>query len=151
MLFSSTSVTICSLLWGVPSAGGRFLDPVASRCGVLKQMVDQWALITGASSGIGAEFARQLATRGMHLILTARRAELMDELAAELNAKHATQCEIIPCDLAAPNAVPSLLQEIERRGLSVHLLVNNAGFGVVGEFDDAPVERLLELVRLNVS
>lgn len=114
-------------------------------------MVDQWALITGASSGIGAEFARQLAARGMHLILTARRGELMEELAAELRTKHATRCEIIACDLAAPNAVPSLLREVERRGLTVHLLVNNAGFGVVGEIDDAPLERLLELIRLNVS
>lgn len=114
-------------------------------------MVDQWALITGASSGIGAEFARQLAARGMHLVLTARRADPMEELAAELRAKHATRCEIIPCDLAAPNAVRSLMQEVERRGVTLQMLVNNAGFGVVGEVDDAPVERLLELIRLNVS
>lgn len=114
-------------------------------------MVDQWALITGASSGIGAEFARQLAARGMHVILTARRTDLMEELAAELRAKHATQCEIIAADLAAPGAVPELLAEIQRRGLTIQLLVNNAGFGVVGEIDDAPIERLLELIRLNIS
>ncbi len=116
-----------------------------------KQLVDQWALITGASSGIGAEFARQLAARGMHLILTARRTELMTELAAELQAKHATRCEIIAVDLTAPEGCHKLLQEIQRRGLSVQLLVNNAGFGVVGEVDDADVDRLLELVRLNIS
>lgn len=114
-------------------------------------MVDQWALITGASSGIGAEFARQLSARGMHVILTARRAELMEELAAELRTKHATRCEIIACDLTQPNAVPELLQEIQRRGLTVQLLVNNAGFGVVGEFDEAPLERLLQLIQLNIS
>ena len=114
-------------------------------------MVDQWALITGASSGIGAEFARQLAARGMHLVLTARRSDLMQELAAELATKHATRCEIIPADLAKPGTVPQLLAEIERRGLTIHLLVNNAGFGVVGEIDDAPVERLLELIQVNVA
>ncbi len=114
-------------------------------------MVDQWALITGASSGIGAEFARQLAARGMHVILTARRTDLMEELAAELRAKHATQCEIITSDLSLPGAVPELLAEIERRGHSIQLLVNNAGFGVVGEVDDAPIERLLELIRLNIA
>lgn len=116
-----------------------------------KQWVDQWALITGASSGIGAEFARQLAARGMHLVLTARRADMMQELAEELRSKHATKCEIIPCDLAAPGSVAQLLDEIRQRGISVQLLVNNAGFGVVGEFDEAPVERLLELIRLNIS
>jgi short-subunit dehydrogenase len=126
-------------------------DPVASRCGVWKQMVDQWALITGASSGIGAEFARQLAARGMHLILTARRTDLMEELAAELRTRHATKCEIIPCDLSRPGAVPNLLEEIQRRGLTVQMLVNNAGFSVVGEVDDAPVERLLQLIQLNIS
>lgn len=118
---------------------------------LLKQMVDQWALITGASSGIGAEFARQLAARGMHVVLTARRADLMEELAAELRTKHATKCEIIACDLSEPGAVPKLLEEIERRGVTVQVLVNNAGYGVVGEFDDAPVERLLELIQLNIS
>lgn len=114
-------------------------------------MVDQWALITGASSGIGAEFARQLAARGMHLVLTARRADLMEELAAELSAKHATRCEIIPVDLAEPGAVKKLLQEIQQRGLTIQILVNNAGFGVVGEVDEAPVERLLEVIQVNVS
>lgn len=114
-------------------------------------MVDQWALITGASSGIGAEFARQLSARGMHVILTARRVDLMEELAAELRAKHATKCEIIPCDLSQPGAVSELLKEVQRRGLTVQILVNNAGFGVVGEFDEAPVEKLLQLIQLNIS
>lgn len=114
-------------------------------------MVDQWALITGASSGIGAEFARQLAARGMHLVLTARRADLMEELAAELSAKHATRCEIIPIDLVEAGAVSKLLAEIQRRGLAIQMLVNNAGFGVVGEVDDAPVDRLLELIQVNVA
>jgi short-subunit dehydrogenase len=118
---------------------------------VWKQLADQWALVTGASSGIGAEFARQLAGRGMHLVLTARRRELLEELAAELHTKHATKCEVIACDLSDPAGPPQLVAEIARRGVVVELLVNNAGFGVVGEVEDANIDRLQELIRLNIS
>ncbi len=119
--------------------------------GVWKQLADQWALVTGASSGLGAEFARQLAGRGMHLVLTARRKDLLDDLAAELHAKHATRCEVIACDLSIPGEPLRLIEEIRRRGIRISLLLNNAGFGVVGEIEDAQVERLLELVRLNIA
>lgn len=119
--------------------------------GVWKQLADQWALVTGASSGLGAEFARQLAGRGMHLVLTARRKDLLDELAAELHAKHATRCEVLACDLSIPGEPLRLIQEISRRGVRIDLLLNNAGFGVVGEIEDAQVDRLLELVRLNIA
>lgn len=118
---------------------------------VWKLLADRWALVTGASAGIGAEFARQLAARGMHLVLVARRAELMEELAAELHAKHATRCEIIAADLSAAGEVERVVQELSKRGVTIDLLVNNAGFGVVGEVDQAEVPRLLELIRLNIS
>lgn len=114
-------------------------------------MADQWALVTGASAGLGAEFARQLAARGMHLILVARRTELMAELAQELHTKHGTRCEIISADLSDPAEPKRVLSEIAAKGVTVELLVNNAGFGVVGEVDQADVERLLQLIRLNVS
>lgn len=116
-----------------------------------KQLTDKWALVTGASSGIGAEFARQLAARGMHLVLVARRKELLDELATELHAKHATRCEVVACDLSQPGETASLVAKLDRRGVSVELLVNNAGFGIVGEVDDSDVDRLLEMIRLNVA
>lgn len=116
-----------------------------------KQLSDKWALVTGASAGLGAEFARQLAARGMHLVLVARRRALLEELAAELHAKHATRCEIIACDLAQPGAVAELVAQLDRQGIVIDLLVNNAGFGIVGEVDQADVERLLEMIRLNVS
>lgn len=116
-----------------------------------KQLSDKWALVTGASAGLGAEFARQLAARGMHLVLVARRRALLEELAAELHAKHATRCEIIACDLAQPGAVAELVAELDRQGIVIDLLVNNAGFGIVGEVDQADIERLLEMIRLNVS
>ncbi len=114
-------------------------------------LADRWAIVTGASSGIGAEFARELAARGMHLVLTARRKERLLELSEELRRRHATRCEIIPADLADPSGPRRLWEEVRDRGIDVHMLVNNAGFTHVGEIDDAPIERILELVRVNIA
>jgi short-subunit dehydrogenase len=118
---------------------------------VWKRLADQWALVTGASAGLGSEFARQLASRGMHLVLVARRADLMAELAHELHTKHGTRCEIIAADLSVPSEPKRVLDEIAAKGLVIELLVNNAGFGVVGEVDQADVDKLLQLIRLNIS
>lgn len=118
---------------------------------MLRAYADQWALITGASSGIGAEFARQLAARGMHLILTARREDLLQKLAEEVHQAHGTKAEIIACDLLADDGPERLMAEVQRRGKTVELLVNNAGFGVVGEIDDVPRERILDMIRLNIT
>jgi len=92
------------------------------------------ALVTGASAGIGAAFARALAARGQALILTARRVERLDALAAELHAQHGVDVQCIPCDLADPHAPQFLCEEIARRGLAVDTLINNAGYGVTGSF-----------------
>ena len=73
---------------------------------------DRWALITGASSGIGAEFAVQLAGRGMHLILAARRKDKMTELATDLNTRHGTRCHIVAVDLADPDSGRRLMEEV---------------------------------------
>jgi hypothetical protein len=118
---------------------------------VLKAFADQWALVTGASSGIGAEFARQLAARGMHLVLTARREQLLTQLAAELHQAHGTKTEIIIADLSNPAEPPRLLQEIEKRGVAIELLVNNAGFGYVSPLETVDVDHVLDMIRLNVS
>lgn len=96
------------------------------------------ALVTGASAGIGAAFARELASRGHPLILTARRAERLEALAGELRARHGVDVQCLPCDLAAPEAPRLLHEEIERRGLHVGTLVNNAGYGVPGSFVSRP-------------
>lgn len=118
---------------------------------MLNAFADQWALITGASSGIGAEFARQLAARGMHLVLTARREQLLGQLAEELHRVHGTKCEVVVADLSQPDEPARLLAEVDRRGLSIELLVNDAGFGYVAAIENTSVERVLELIRLNVS
>lgn len=117
---------------------------------VLKTYADHWGLITGASSGIGAEFARQLAARGMHCVLVARREDRLQALAQELEGAHGTRCEIVPADLAKPNAGRELLAEVSRRGIAVELLVNNAGFGLVSSVEETDVGQALELIQVNV-
>jgi uncharacterized protein len=102
------------------------------------------ALVTGASAGVGEEFARQLAARGHRLVLAARRKERLDALAAELG--NARPVEI---DLSGQGAVAELMNDIARAGERVELLVNNAGFGLHGRFDKADPERLGQMVALN--
>lgn len=118
---------------------------------MLQAYADHWALITGASSGIGAEFARQLAARGMHLILTARRAEPMQALAQELFTAHGTMTEVIAEDLCDVQAPARLIAEIERRGRTIELLVNNAGFGYRSEIETTDMNRVLQLVQVNIT
>jgi len=93
------------------------------------------SLITGASAGIGAAFARELATRGHDLVLTARRADRLEALAAELRQKYGNQVTVLPCDLADPAAPQQLCDALAQRGLAVDWLVNNAGYGVPGTFE----------------
>jgi short-subunit dehydrogenase len=114
-------------------------------------LADRWALVTGASSGIGAEFARQLAARGMHLILTARREDRLRELSDELHRRFAAKCEIIPLDLADPDGATQLWTAVEKLGHEIEVLVNNAGFTVVTEIEDVPFDRMLDMVRVNVA
>jgi short-subunit dehydrogenase len=111
----------------------------------------RWGLVTGASSGIGAEFARQLAARGMHCVLVARREDRLRAVAEEIEAAHGTRCEIVPADLAQPHAGRALLAEVAGRGIEVDLLVNNAGFGMVSNVGETDVGRALELIQVNVA
>src|SRR5262249_19631722 len=90
-----------------------------------------WAIVTGASSGIGAEFARALAERGVHLIVTARREALLESLAAELRAAHGVEVRAVALDLAQRDFIATLMKECA--GLDVGLVVSNAGFGLKGE------------------
>jgi len=110
-------------------------------------MMDLRALVTGASSGIGAAFCRALRGRGERLIVVARRAARLSSLAGELGGPAAVA--VIPLDLAEPGAGARLQQEIEARGLAVDLLVNNAGFGETGRLLELPLERGLQMIDLN--
>ena len=117
---------------------------------MIDDYAERWALVTGASSGIGAEFARMLAARGMHLILTARREDLLKELATDLDTRHGTRTEIIVCDLSEPGEPKRLFDEIAAKGIQVELLINNAGFGFVGTIDETDAERMQQMLRLNI-
>jgi uncharacterized protein len=101
------------------------------------------ALVTGASAGIGAEFAKQLSGRGYEVILVARRAERMQELASALSGP----AHVIACDLA--NDAASLADKVAALGLEVDVLVNNAGFGTHGRFAEIDAAREVQEVRLN--
>lgn len=111
----------------------------------------KWALITGASAGIGRAFAEQLAAGGTHLVLTARRKARLDELAAKLSAQHGVQVETFAADLGQAGAPEAILACTQGKGIGVELLVNNAGFGAHGEFQQIDLARQLEMVQVNVS
>jgi hypothetical protein len=111
----------------------------------------QTTLVTGASSGIGVAFARRLAARGSDLVLVARRQDRLDALADELRAAHGVRVEVIACDLTQPRPGRILADELDRRGVQVTSLVNNAGFGTDGAFLDEDPDRLADLVALNIA
>ena len=107
------------------------------------------ALVTGASSGIGADLARELARDGHDLVLAARTVAPMERLAAEL-AAHGAGTVVIPADLNQHGGAAALASAIEDRGLTVDVLVNNAGLGAVGRFDQADPRRIGDMLQLNI-
>lgn len=108
------------------------------------------AVITGASSGIGTEFARQLAARGHGVFLVARREERLRELAGELEQQHGVRAEVAAADLADPAAAEALPGRVAERGLEVDVLVNNAGFTTVGDVHENP-DRQLGMIHVNIE
>ena len=104
------------------------------------------ALVTGASAGLGVEFARQLSKRGHRLVLAARRKERLDELARELGNARA-----VAIDLSKANAAAKLMADIGEEGETVDLLVNNAGFGLIGRFAELDARRERQMIDLNVG
>jgi hypothetical protein len=104
------------------------------------------ALVTGASAGLGVEFARQLSRRGHRLVLAARRKERLEELAKELGNARA-----VAIDLSKANAASKLMADLEANGETVELLVNNAGFGLIGRFAELDAKRERQMVDLNVG
>jgi uncharacterized protein len=111
----------------------------------------KWALVTGASSGIGQALAQQLASCGAHLVLTARRIDRLNLLAEELRAKHDVQVETFQMDLTDPGAPDSLYTFTAERDLPIDVLVNNAGVGHYGEFCKSDVNEQLAMIQLHCS
>lgn len=108
------------------------------------------ALVTGASSGIGASFARQLAAMGAHLVITARREDRLAALAAELREAHGVEVTTVALDLADPGAPRALFEATEGAGKAIDVLVNNAGFGTQSRFDRMAWTKAAEQLQLNV-
>lgn len=108
------------------------------------------ALITGASSGLGAEFARQLAAHGCNLILVARREDRLQAVRAAIQAQYDVEVKVIAADLASSEAVQALHDEIRADGLSVDILINNAGFGVFGEHMQIRWQREQQMLMLDI-
>ena len=107
----------------------------------------RWALITGASSGLGVDFARDLAARGCKLVLVARREDRLKQLAAELAG---TETRVVALDLRAPDAATSLYERLRTEGIAVDVLVNNAGFGLYGPFLASEWDRQRDMLELDV-
>jgi uncharacterized protein len=112
---------------------------------------NQTVIVTGASSGLGEEFARQLAGRGSDLVLVARRADRLERLAEELTKAHGVTVTTVARDLGRPDAGRELRAELESRGIYATGLVNNAGFGTHDPFGEEDPERLQSMITLNVA
>jgi short-subunit dehydrogenase len=102
-------------------------------------------LITGASAGLGVEFARQCVARGQEVVLVARRQDRLNQLAAEVG-----NAQVVPADLSKSDAPAKLFAQLGSRGLWAKVLINNAGFGLRGRFDTLPLDRQLEMIDLNI-
>lgn len=108
-------------------------------------------LITGASSGIGEVFARKLAARGQNVLLVARSEDKLITLCNELGRSNSIRAQYVALDLSRPESPARLFEEVEKRALSVDMLINNAGFGSMGEFSELDLARELNMIDLNIK
>lgn len=124
-------------------------EPQAGVAG--KSATRRSALITGASAGIGAELARVFAANGHDLVLVARRRDALEALAGQLEGKHGITATVIVDDLGDPESPDRIFAAVRAAGIDVDVLVNNAGFGLGGQFSDTPIEREMDMVQVNIT
>jgi len=116
-----------------------------------RRWAGKWALITGASAGIGRALAGQLAAGGANLVLTARRRERLEELSSQLRSAHSIKAEVLATDLARPKTPGEILAFTQAKNLEIELLINNAGFGSYGPLHESDLARQLEMIQVNCS
>lgn len=109
-----------------------------------------WAVVTGASGGIGKELAVALAEKGVNLVLAARSVATMEALAAQLRGQHGIETVVEALDLAAPGAASQLKHRLDQRGLQIDILINNAGAGIISEFTEQPLAQINAMLQLNI-
>ncbi len=110
----------------------------------------KWALVTGASSGLGVEFARQLGQRGCNLILVARRQDRLEKVRDNIKEMYSVRVEVIVMDLATDSAPQNLWDEVNARDTHIDILINNAGYGLFGEFVNIPWENEQNMLKLDI-
>ena len=118
---------------------------------MISEWKGKWALVTGASAGIGVALAEELATGGAHLVLTARRLDRLQEVADGMRKKHGIQTHVVAADLAKREAPREIFEFTKEKGLRIDLLINNAGFGQYGEVPQVETQRLLDMVEVNCT
>jgi uncharacterized protein len=111
----------------------------------------KWALITGASAGIGLELAKLLAAEGANMVLTARRIDRLQKLAADLSSQHGIRTEVFSADLTRPEAPGEIYAFTANKKIEIEFLINNAGFGAYGNAYKIPAGTMLEMVQVNCS
>ncbi|MGB3128475.1 MAG: SDR family oxidoreductase [Dehalococcoidia bacterium] len=112
---------------------------------------DGYALVTGASSGIGYELAKVLAKDGKNLVIVARSQDKLEELKTEIENKYGTSVRVLPKDLSNPNAPQEIFSELEKDGVNMDVLVNNAGYGVYGMFSETDLREELAMIQVNAT
>jgi short-subunit dehydrogenase len=112
---------------------------------------DSTALITGASKGLGLAFTKELAGRGMNLVLVARSIDILRDLAESLGPQYGVRCVALQADLAAPNSLMRIVTELEHQDLKIDLLINNAGLGLTGDFLSHDLAREFATIQVNVQ
>jgi len=118
---------------------------------MISEWKDKWALVTGASAGIGVALAEELAAGGTHLLLTARRLDRLEKLAGDLRKKRGVQTQVFAADLAQREAARKIFEYVKEKGLRIDLLINNAGFGQYGELETVETQRLIDMVEVNCT
>jgi uncharacterized protein len=127
--------------------GGHLADTST----IMQSISGKWALVTGASSGFGKEFADLLAARKANVVLASRRTEPMETLAADLRQKYGVQVVVEGIDLARAGVGAELKTRFDARGIAIDILVNNAGYGIYGNFLDQPIAKTLDMIQLNIA